>query len=116
MDSLGNWLQRKLAEKGFCYDLFRELEAACLTLMREEHVKDDLTVLKLYALSKLCQSIQVRLEDNPTTDYNRHMESALLPILTDAVADLDAGEADAGSFRRLIIEVSAVPVKPFGRD
>lgn len=116
MDSLGSWLQRKLAEKGFCYDLFRELEATCLKLIREEHIKDDLTIVKLYVLSKLCESIQARLEDNPTIDYNQHMESALLPILTDAVADLDAGATDAGSFRRLITEVFAVPVRPFGRD
>jgi hypothetical protein len=109
MEPLGNWLQREWAARGFCYDLFRQLEATCLARMRDGQAIDDLTILKLCALSKLCQSIQAWLEDNPTTDYHRRMESALLPTLTAAIADLDAGGTDAGPFRRLIAEVFAAP-------
>lgn len=109
MEPLENWLRREWAAKGFCYDLFQQLEAVCLSHIRDGRSIDDLSILKLYALGKLCQSIQALLEDNPTTSYHQRMESALFPALTAAIADLDAGGIDAGSFRRLIAEVSNAP-------
>jgi hypothetical protein len=113
MEPLGSWWRREWAAKGFCHNFFLELDATCRARMREEQAKDDLIILKLYALCKLSQSIQSRLEDNPTTDYNRRMEAVLLPALTAAVADLDAGGTDAGPLRRLIIAESIAPHRPF---